>query len=373
MAEELHNNSVCYITKYRGFLGNESETNAFNTMKVEKSSKGLEVLVRTQEDDLEGFSFLEIMDRVDPLPLDFENYKNFKEGIYCMCTHDGTKIGFVLKFAINEMETVCSEIFEETFQLDESRHELRFKSEDFDHRNNLIDQLARKMYLESSLSGVKGWRNEKYAVWVNKKPYVLVERAVAGVLGIITYGIHINGYVLDPKSKKIQFWVPRRSKTKQTWPLMLDNIIAGGLGYPYGIYETVLKESMEEANLEKSVIEDNIKATGSVSYLYFTGDISVTKFNKESDFIVGEVQYVYDLKLSEDIIPKPNDGEVESFNLFSLQETINALRNKEFKPNCALVMVDFLIRHGYITPENEPNYLELVTRMHRRLPFPTLN
>ena len=78
MAEELHNNSVCYITKYRGFLGNESETNAFNTMKVEKSSKGLEVLVRTQEDDLEGFSFLEIMDRVDPLPLDFENYKNFK-------------------------------------------------------------------------------------------------------------------------------------------------------------------------------------------------------------------------------------------------------------------------------------------------------
>lgn len=76
-----------------------------------------------------------------------------------------------------------------------------------------------------------------------------------------------------------------------------------GLGYPYGIYETVLKESMEEANLEKSVIEDNIKATGSVSYLYFTGDISVTKFNKESDFIVGEVQYVYDLKLSEDIIP----------------------------------------------------------------------
>ncbi|CAI4044059.1 hypothetical protein SKDZ_10G3390 [Saccharomyces kudriavzevii ZP591] len=342
-------------------------------MKVQGSANGWEVLVRTDDDDHEGFSFLDIMDRVDPLPENFENYDNFKEGVYYMCTHSGTKIGFVLKFAINEMKTVCREIFEKTFQLDELSHVLKFRSEDFELRNKLIDQLAHKMYQKSSISGVKGWRNEKYAIWVDRKPYALIERAMAGVLGIITYGVHINGYVLDPKSKRIQFWIPRRSETKQTWPLMLDNIIAGGLGYPYGIYETVLKESIEEANLEKSIIEDNIKAAGVVSYLYFTGDISVTTFDKESDFIVGEVEYVYDLKLGKEVIPKPNDGEVESFSLFSLQETINALKRKEFKPNCALVTVDFLIRHGYITPENEPNYLELVARMHRKLPFPTLN
>ncbi|CAI4044064.1 uncharacterized protein SKDI_10G3430 [Saccharomyces kudriavzevii IFO 1802] len=342
-------------------------------MKVQGSANGWEVLVRTDDDDREGFSFLDIMDRVDPLPENFENYDNFKEGVYYMCTHSGTKIGFVLKFAINEMKTVCREIFEKTFQLNELSHVLKFRSEDFELRNKLIDQLAHKMYQESSISGVKGWRNEKYAIWVDRKPYALIERAMAGVLGIITYGVHINGYVLDPKSKRIQFWIPRRSETKQTWPLMLDNIIAGGLGYPYGIYETVLKESIEEANLEKSIIEDNVRAAGVVSYLYFTGDISVTTFDKESDFIVGEVEYVYDLKLGKEVIPKPNDGEVESFSLYSLQETINALKRKEFKPNCALVTVDFLIRHGYITPENEPNYLELVARMHRKLPFPTLN
>ncbi|EJS43104.1 YJR142W [Saccharomyces arboricola H-6] len=342
-------------------------------MKVEESANGLEVLVRTEEDDREGFSFLEIMDRVDPLQEDFENHDNFKREVYYMCTHNGIRIGYVLGFAINEMKTVCKDIFEETFRLDEVSHELRFKSEDFEHRNNLVDQLARKMYIESSMNGVKGWRDEKYAIWVNRNPYVLIERAMAGVLGIVTYGVHINGYVLSPESKKIQFWIPRRSKTKQTWPLMLDNIIAGGIGYPCGIYETVLKESIEEANLEKSIIEENIKAAGVVSYLYFTGDILTTKFDKESDFIVGEVEYVYDLKLGKDIIPKPNDGEVESFSLLSLQETIDALKKKKFKPNCAVVTVDFLIRHGYITPENEPNYLELMVRMHRRLPFPTLN
>ena len=33
------------------------------------------------------------------------------------------------------------------------------------------------------------------------------------------------------------------------------------------------------------------------------------------------------------------------------------------------VLIDFLIRHGIITPENEPYYLEIVTRLHGRFNF----
>jgi hypothetical protein len=32
---------------------------------------------------------------------------------------------------------------------------------------------------------------------------------------------------------------------------------------------------------------------------------------------------------------------------------------KEYKPNCQLVIIDFLIRHGYITPEQK-GYLPLL-------------
>ena len=32
---------------------------------------------------------------------------------------------------------------------------------------------------------------------------------------------------------------------------------------------------------------------------------------------------------------------------------------QEFKTNCNLVIIDFLIRHGYITPD-QPNYLKLL-------------
>lgn len=200
-----------------------------------------------------------------------------------------------------------------------------------------------------------------------------MERALSGLLGVITYGVHVNGFVKNPSTGEIKFWIPRRSASKPTWPLKLDNIVAGGLGYPNGIFETVIKESLEEANLEQQLIEKHIKAVGAVSYFYFQGDIEGDKFQSESSLITGEVEFLFDLELPPDVVPCPNDGEVDSFQLMTLQQTIKALKNKEFKPNCGLIMLEFLMRHGYINSENEPNYGEIISRVHRRLPFPTLN
>ena len=85
-----------------------------------------------------------------------------------------------------------------------------------------------------------------------------------------------------------------------------------------------------------------------------------------------EVQYVYDIELPEDVVPKPGDDEVEEFYLWSVDEVQAAMAKGEFKPNCALVVLDFLIRHGVLTPANEKDYIEIVSRLHRRLEFPTV-
>lgn len=341
---------------------------------VKRTPTSREEIVRTESDDESGFTFLDIVDRVDSLPENYDSHPLFKEQVYHLTTDNGVRVGFVLKVVYEEMIRVADAEFNSLFNKDEEKHEIQFKPGlVYEKRNDLLDVLGKVLYEKSTLDGVKGWRNEKYAVWVNKKPYVLVERALSGVLGIITYGVHVNGYILDKNTKDIKFWIPRRSKTKPTWPYMLDNIIAGGLGFPYGIEETLFKESVEEANLAKDIIENNIKAAGVVSYFYFPGSIDTDKFATEASSIVGEVEYIYDLECSEDIQPKPNDGEVDSFNILNLQETLDALVNGEFKPNCGLIMVEFLVRHGYITAENEPNYLMMINKMHRTFPFPTLN
>jgi hypothetical protein len=49
----------------------------------------------------------------------------------------------------------------------------------------------------------------------------------------------------------------------------------------------------------------------------------------------------------------------------TLDDILEKMHAGRFKPNCGAVIIDFMIRHGYLTAENEPNYLEIVTRLHR--------
>ncbi len=73
----------------------------------------------------------------------------------------------------------------------------------------------------------------------------------------------------------------------------------------------------------------------------------------------------YDLKLPADFIPKPNDNEVDSFQLYPIAELLDIIANtQDFKFNCAVVVIDFAIRHGIITAEH-PDYLALQSGMHR--------
>ncbi|SCU91854.1 LAFA_0F06260g1_1 [Lachancea sp. 'fantastica'] len=338
--------------------------------------RGDKQILELQLDD--SYSYIDLVDKVDLFPADYGENEYFQENVCIMETHEGTAIGFILKCVVDKMKEIAGAEFDFVF-VPSSRSKNRsykFRSEDFQARNDQLHALATKLRSQTAFECLLGWRDEFYTVYCEqRKPYVLVERALSGLLGIVTYGIHVNGFVRDPETGEIKIWVPRRSATKSTWPSMLDNVIAGGLGYPYGIYETMIKESQEEANLSKDLVESHIKSVGAVSYFYFQNETpnGVQKFDTISSLITGEVEYLFDLELPLGVTPRPNDDEVESFKLLSLQETIDALRSGQFKPNCALVMLDFLIRQGYIHSENEPNYLEIISRIHRRLPFPTRN
>ena len=73
-----------------------------------------------------------------------------------------------------------------------------------------------------------------------------------------------------------------------------------------------------------------------------------------------DVIFVYDLGLPVDFVPRNTDGEVDDFYLWPVDHVMGEVRDSEsFKINCALVIVDFLVRHGYISPE-EPDYQQIV-------------
>lgn len=49
----------------------------------------------------------------------------------------------------------------------------------------------------------------------------------------------------------------------------------------------------------------------------------------------------------------------------TVPQVFDALHKGLFKPNCGLTLVDFFIRHGLVTPEDEERYLEVQWHIRR--------
>ena len=214
---------------------------------------------------------------------------------------------------------------------------------------------------------IKGWRDELYPVYgCGGELLFNIERVATPLLGVVTYGVHMTVFVRTKDGMKI--WVPRRNPRKHTYPGLLDNTVAGGISSGETPLECLIREADEEASLPDKLVRNNAKACGTVTYYY----IRNKRAGGETGLLQPECQYVYDLEVGEDVRPAPNDDEVEEFYLWSVKEVQDAMARSEFKPNCALLMLDFFIRHGILTPDNEKDYVEIVSRIHRRLDFPTV-
>ncbi|OAX83316.1 hypothetical protein ACJ72_02316 [Emergomyces africanus] len=234
-----------------------------------------------------------------------------------------------------------------------------------DERTALLDETLQAA--RNTFEVLKGWRNELYPIYIpgTTKLLASIERSAACLFGLPTWGIHLTAFI--KKDGKFLIWVPRRSATKSTFSGMLDNSVAGGMATGETPFECMLREAEEEASLERDVAKHAI-AVGALSYIYERDH----RAGGETGLLQPECEYVYDLPLSPEIILKPKDGEVEMFNLMSVEEVIAEVRQGSFKPNCAVVIIDFLIRHGYITAENEKYYEEICSRLHRRLGYPNI-
>lgn len=81
---------------------------------------------------------------------------------------------------------------------------------------------------EEAFKVLAGWRNELYPVYGDSKRSdnvaFVMERAATPLFGISTFGVHLNAYT-KTEDGQILMWVARRSKTKQTWPGLLDNCV----------------------------------------------------------------------------------------------------------------------------------------------------
>lgn len=159
-----------------------------------------------------------------------------------------------------------------------------------------------------------------------------------------------------------------------------DHVAAGGQPHDLSLFENVVKECEEEAGIPRHVVEQGLRPVGA---------ISSRRHNKKSDTIVRDIHvcsltlccfisitdlvktptsqervvlFTYDLYLPESFKPQAVDGEVHEFFRCDMHDLLDRMLldyPDPIKPNCCVVMIDCLLRHGMISPDTS-GYLDLV-------------
>jgi isopentenyldiphosphate isomerase len=234
----------------------------------------------------------------------------------------------------------------DVFRVEEDAVTLDPRLADFEARSRAVDAPLRRLAEEGL---IESWREEPYPVtpdW-HVPPLMQVERAACPHLGIRAFGVHLNGFVR--KADGIHMWIARRAYDKPTFPGMLDNMVAGGQPIGMGLKDNMIKECGEEAGIPKALARTAVPV-GMISYTH-----------QPPEGCKPDQMFCFDLELPEDFTPQVTDGEVDDFYLWPVEKVAATVRDSfEFKFNCNLVIIDFLIRQGVIDPDNEPDYAALV-------------
>ncbi|VUC27038.1 unnamed protein product [Clonostachys rosea] len=305
-------------------------------------------------------SNLDIVDDADGFP--YEDPKS--QGLYLFRVAGlSTTLGYVLPSVSRLLSDFPG------WHVDQEEQTIVLESgQTVEERSAAIRKTILAMCEKECFSILRGWRDETFPVFGPDHEVVLhIERCACPLFGVVTYGVHIIAYTPAPADgDMMKIWVSRRARSKQTFGGMLDSTAAGGVASGETPWNTVLHECDEEASLPPDLVRRDAKSVGAITNFYVRDQRS----GGEVGLLQPECQYVYELPVPLDLVCKPNDNEVESFELLAVSEIMAALSRREFKPNSGLVMLDFLIRHGVVTSENEKDYLNIITRLHRPLDFP---
>ncbi|WP_259781473.1 NUDIX hydrolase [Aestuariispira ectoiniformans] len=233
----------------------------------------------------------------------------------------------------------------DAFRKEDDRLILAVEPDTYDGRSNALKEALHGL---AEVGEIQGWRGELYplAPSFGAPAIAEFERSASPYLGIRAWGVHMTGYVRKPDG--LYIWVARRADDKPTYPGMLDNTVAGGLPMGLSPHENMVKECDEEAGIPENLAR-NIRPVGIIAYRH-----------QQSEGLKPDQMFCFDLELPADFQPVNTDGEVGEFMLLPAEEVLELVREtREFKYNCNLCLIDFFIRHGIVSSENEPDYIAL--------------
>ena len=219
-------------------------------------------------------------------------------------------------------------------------------------RTAALAEVAQTLAAEGALTA---WRDERYAVAARPAGTTLfeIERAGARYFGVHTFAAHCNGVV--GRRGDWRLWLARRSPVKPIDPGLLDNLVGGGIPAGAGIADTLTREAWEEAGIAAPLAREALQA----------GSVDIRR--DQPDGLQRETIYVHDLWLPADFVPANQDGEAVEHHLCAPADYIAVIASDDVTADASLVIVDFLLRHGHVPP-NDPSFAALDALRRVELP-----
>lgn len=258
----------------------------------------------------------------------------------------GVRVGWIHRGNVDKLAP-----FETVFSITGASVSLAGGLDDFESRSQamvpVVDALA-------AAGAISQPRQELYPIAedLHTPPLMKIERSACPFFGVRASGVHMNGFVR--RADGLHMWIARRAGGKMTYPDMLDNMVAGGQPLGLGLKENMIKECGEEAGIPEEIAR-HVRPVGFITYDH-----------QADDGAKPDRQFCYDLELPESFQPVAADGEVGEFMLWPIEKVAAVVRDTfEFKFNCNLVIIDFLIRHGFLDPDTEPDYTALCQGLYK--------
>jgi 8-oxo-dGTP pyrophosphatase MutT (NUDIX family) len=225
----------------------------------------------------------------------------------------------------------------DVFDIDDTRVTLSSRFDTVDLRSAALGAVIGALAADGR---IPGWRDETYAIRnaFDAPPLAYIERAASRFFGTMTYAVHLNG-VVEYGDRAPQMWIARRSDTKATDPGMLDNVVAGGIGWGFGIEATIIKECWEEAGIPEEIAA--CATAGRTAHV----------LQSLPEGTQAEQIFIYDLALPADFAPRNQDGEVGEHRLARIDEVARWIEEGAMTVDASLATLDCLLRRRWIDEE----------------------
>lgn len=263
-----------------------------------------------------------------------EDFRPFRLG--------GQQIGWVRHHAAALLEA-----FPEVFTVTDDAVALADGLDTPEARTAAVQEVAEALAARGVVQALRGEMFPVKNAWCAPELFQ-ADRFMVPFLGMKAYGVHLNGYVRHGDGS-MSLWIGRRAADKAVAPNKLDNIVAGGQPSGLSLRDNLCKEAAEEAAMPQDLAVRAVSA-GAITYTM-----------EAERGLKPDTMYVHDLELPEDFVPINTDGELAEFVMMPVEDVLARVRDTDdFKFNVNLVIIDFALRHGLITPDDEPAYEALL-------------